>query len=328
MKKRGRVKEALGNGFALMKHGLSADFYALREHFTARSFFALVFGVLLLAACWFFYVAPLVYAFRTFAWYRILPQFFFGLIGFICSNYLIFAVSLHTAAGNATKIMEKSNSLLSDALAETGPSRKKKIAVAICLYVAIWAAGFTALGFVIRDNVRAKDFVEVPATVEMIFSHGEGYTLRYGYDLDGEHYTYTGTSEFSGVAAPQVGDILYIKVDRASPGRIYVPNESPAPVFAVFLLGAGLFLVLYELHARGKFPLPFLLTVAMWLIPATLYAAMFASLDAAGAFVALARNQVLQIVLVFVYGGALELVCGVLSIGKKRVRKEDRSHVR
>lgn len=328
MKNRGRLKEALGSGLAQIKHGLSADFYALRENFTARSFFALLFGALLLAACWFLYVAPLVYAFRTFPWHMILPQFFFGLIGFVCSNYLIFALSVHTAAGKAPKALGQSHSLLSDAIAERGPSRRKKIAAAVCLYAAVWAAGLLALGFVIRDQVRAKDFEEVPATVEMIFPHGEGYTLRYGYDLGGEHYTYTGNSEFSGVAAPQVGDIIYIKVDRANPGRIYVPNESPALVFAVFLLGTGLFLILYECYARGKLPLPFLLTVAMWLIPATLCAALFASSDTASAFSSLARNQALQIVLAFVYGGALELACGVFTIGKNRVLKEERSHVR
>ena len=247
MKNRGRLKEALGSGLAQIKHGLSADFYALRENFTARSFFALLFGALLLAACWFLYVAPLVYAFRAFPWHTILPQFFFGLIGFVCSNYLIFALSVHTAAGKAPKALGQSQSLLSDAIAERGPSRRKKIAAAVCLYAAVWAAGLLALGFVIRDQVRAKDFEEVPATVEMIFPHGEGYTLRYGYDLGGEHYTYTGNSEFSGVAAPQVGDIIYIKVDRANPGRIYVPNESPALVAysryavcgAVRLFGCG-----------------------------------------------------------------------------------------
>ena len=328
MKNRGWVKEHLGRAFAQMKQGLSADLYAIREKFTLRSFLALFFGALLLAACWFFYVAPLVYAFCNVPWYQTLPQFFFGLIGFLCSNYLIFAVSLHTAAGNVPKASDGSHSLVSDALTDTGPSRRKKIAVAVCLYVAIWAAGLTALGFVIRDNVRAKEFEEVPATVEMIFPHGEGYTLRYGYDLGGEHYTYTGHSKFSGVAAPQVGDIILIKVDCANPGRIYVPNESPALVFAVFLLATGLFLILYELYARGKFPLPFALTVAMWLIPATLCAALFASQDAAGAFSLLARNQSIQIVLLFVYGGALELVCGVLSLGNKRVRKKERGHVR
>lgn len=314
----GGIKGQLGQAFASAKYGFAADFQAIRQRFTLRSFAALAFGALLLAACWFFYVAPLVYAFRTFAWYEVLPQFFFGLIGFLGSNFLIFAVSVHTAAGKEPRMAETSHSLFSDALAETGPSRKKKIAVAVCVYALIWAAGFTALGFVINDNVRAKDFEEVPATVEMIFSHDDGYTLRYGYDIGGEHYTYTGNSKFSGSAAPKVGDVLYIKVDARNPGRIYIPNESPAPVFATFLLSTGLFLVLYELHARGKFPLPFVLTVAMWLIPATLYAAMFASLDAAGAFASLARNQALQIVLVFVYGGALELACGLLSLGKRK----------
>ena len=317
---RNAASAALSEGFASLKSGLKDDFLALRYRFTARSFFALFFGALILGACWFCYLAPLVYMCRHLDLLSVglWVQLFFGTIGFLGSNLLIVLVSVHTAAGRGPQATELSHSLLSDALKEQGAERKKKLAIALALYLAIWAAGFAALGFYIRDEVRYRNYIEVPAVIEMAFSHGDGYTLRYGYDVDGAHYTYTGTAEYGGSAAPQVGDTVYFKIDPADPHKIYAKNESPALVFAVFLLGCGVFLVAYELSARGKFPLPFMLALAMWLIPAVAFVAIFASSPVSGYVPVLARTPAMQIVLLFVYGGALECVCGFLSLGKKR----------
>ena len=332
--KRSELNESvsqLKRGLRSVRDSIRADFYEVRTHFTVRAFFSLLFGAALLAACWYLFLVPVIYAFKYCSLIGTLLQLIFGVVGFLFSNILIVLLSVHSAAsyplGEAPQDGgDGVQTILSDALETTGKGRAKKIAVALAVYFLIFAAGFTALGFYIRDEVRYQNYAQAEAVIDLAYSVGDdGYTVRYKYTVDGVTYEHTGTSRYSGSAAPQKGDTIIIKYDPANPEKVYVQNESPALIFAVFLLGAGLLIVFAELYKRKIMPVQFLLVICMWLIPAVTFVAIGAFQPGGGFIEVLARTLALQIVLVFVYGGALELLNGILLLGSgKRGRKKSR----
>jgi len=313
------------NGIVGAKTYMKDNIKNLRENLSFRSFLMLFLGIVLFIANIVLFFLASKYAFRYRDIINVVPFFIMGMIGIIASGVLIFCLTISLAlppekeAKTASKKLEKSGSLLNDALHSTGKERRKKLAVAIITYLLIWGVGLGVVGYYIGEEVKYANYPSIEATVVELNYAGDGSQSVYEYEVDGKIYKKQGHLESSGAATPNIGDKLVIKYNPDNPEIVYLKGENMFfLLFGSFFLFVGVFLVVNELFCKGLIKTDLLVAFITLGLSVILFLAAFTTKSYSGIIQFFGDNLWLFFGLMFTNVGLLELFHPIVWLGYKK----------
>ena len=244
-----------GEQFKTFISDMKKDLNAIKNNFTLRTFFVITFGFALIVFNVYLYFVGMAYAIGNYHFLSIIMGSIFGSIGILVSIPMIMILAIHIAADKNVEsgATYSGTSLLSSALEDQSPQRKKKVFVAILVYVMIFGVGIGTITYYLVDKANHSNYIKVTAVIKTLVSGGDdGYKCGYGYTYNGVEYYTIGNVVSSGEATPRVGDTITIEIDPNNPNVVYLGNEKMFfLIFGGFFLWCGLILVFYELVRIG-----------------------------------------------------------------------------
>ena len=302
-----------------MGGGIKQDFLKLRYEFTVRSFFTILFGVIVLAGNAYLFVASAIKLLEAEKGAGGWLHFAGGLLGFLVSCFLIFIMTVHFSVAPQERGEEEPSGILTNA--SFGGKKGKRIAAVILIVFITLGAGGTALGFYYSKEAKYADYPQIEATVDELIRNGfdKGYTAVYKYTVNDITYKTKGELMSKGEAVPRIGDVVSIKYNPDNPNEIYISTESKFLLgFGCFLIFFGLTVIVCDLYTAKKLKPQFLLAFILLGLTACIFIIYLSSTVFHGLIPFFARNFMLHFVLIFTNVGILELINGIVYIGYKK----------